>query len=146
MKKADHRKLAIQLFNHTWTLLDRKRRSAADDDAMVHAAHASRHHWAACGTALNLARGEWQVSRVYAVLRRPEGALHHARRSLELCREHGISDFDLAFAYEALARASRVAGRKTEEARYLRRARSLGAKIADADDRAHFERELATIR
>src|SRR3954464_1947812 len=85
-------------------------RSAADDDRMLHAAHASRHHWGEVGTPANLARGEWQCSRVYAVLGRAEPSLHHAHRVLEICEQHGIADWDLAFAYEALARAHAVAG------------------------------------
>jgi hypothetical protein len=37
----------------------------------VHSAHASRYHWGAAGDAdeaVNLARGEWPCSRVYAIL------------------------------------------------------------------------------
>jgi tetratricopeptide (TPR) repeat protein len=61
-------------------------------------------------TPAHLARGEWLISRVYAVLQRPEPALYHARRVLDLCQDNGIGDFDLAFAYEALARAHATAG------------------------------------
>ena len=39
----------------------------------------------------NLARGEWQVSRVYVLLGRAETAIWHARRCLEHCEEAGIS-------------------------------------------------------
>ena len=85
-------------------------RTQAQDDRMLHMAHASRHHWEQVGTPANLARGEWLCSRVYAVLGRGEPSLHHARRVLELCEEHGIGDWDLAFAHEALARAHAVAG------------------------------------
>jgi hypothetical protein len=144
MSKADpHRKLAVDLFNHVWSLLDKKKRTREEDDAMLHAAHASRHHWGKVGKPVNLARGEWQVSRVYAVLRRAEPALHHATRCLELCRKHKIGDFDLAFAYEALARASAVAGRPKDVARY----RALAAKvaIAEKEDREFFEKDLATV-
>ncbi len=82
-------------------------------------AHASRHHWEAVGTPVNLARGERLCPRVYAVLGRGEPALHHARRVLELCQEHGIGDWDLAFAHEALARASAVDGDRAARDREL---------------------------
>ena len=36
--------LAVDLFNYTWTLIEKPDRTA-EDDAMIHAAHASRHHW-----------------------------------------------------------------------------------------------------
>lgn len=94
---------------------------------------------------VNLARGEWQVSRVYAVLGRAEPALHHARRCLEICEAHGIGDFDLAFAYEALARASAVAGQPGERDRYMALARTAGERIVEEDDRTTFFGDLATV-
>jgi hypothetical protein len=36
--------LAGQLFNQTWRLLDQPERTRADDDRMIHTAHASRYH------------------------------------------------------------------------------------------------------
>jgi len=112
---------------------------------MIHMAHASRHHWAQVGTAVNLARGEWQVSRVYATLRRAEPALYHAARCLQICQENGIGDFDLAFAYEALARASAVAGRIADCAEFLQTAREAAGNIAEMDDRELRLRDLETI-
>jgi len=138
-----HRRLAAELFNRVWSLLEKPDRDRADDDTMVHAAHASRFHWGEVGTPVNLASGEWQVSRVYAVLGRAEAALFYARRCLELCQAHEIGDFDLAFAYEALASA--VAGRPEESARYAELARQAGEQIAEQDDRELFFADLATL-
>jgi hypothetical protein len=83
---AAERQLAVDLFNHVWTLMDLPSRTPAQDAEMIHAAHASRHHWGVIGEPVNWARGEWQVSRVYCVLGRGEPALYHAGRCLELCR------------------------------------------------------------
>jgi hypothetical protein len=140
------RQLAKDLFNHVWTLLDADSRTTAEEDEMIHAAHASRYHWGVVGTAVNLARGEWQCSRVYAVLGRAEPALWHGRRCLDLCDEHGIGDFDLAYAYEALARGHRVAAQLPEAEAYERLAVEAGARIADPEDREHFHADLATLR
>src|SRR5690348_2941225 len=114
---------------------------------MLHMAHASRHHWGRVGTAANLARSEWQCSRVYAVLGRAEPALHHARRCLELCESapDEMADFDLPFALEAMARASAVAGDGDAAQEWLDRARSAGEKIVDEDDRVLLESDLSTI-
>src|SRR5262249_26452198 len=139
------RRLAADLFNRVWSLLERTNRTQADDDTMLHAAHASRFHWGEVGEPFNLARGEWQVSRVYAVLGRAEPGLYHARRCLEICEAHHLGDFDLAFAYEALARASAVAGQQSDVARYLDLAREAGTQIAEQDDREIFQADLATI-
>jgi hypothetical protein len=142
---AIERALAVALYNRTWDLLRTPDRTPALNDAMIHAAHASRHHWAAVGTAVNLARGEWLCSRVYAELGRGEPALWHARRCLEICSDNGIADWDIAAAYEAMARASAVAGDARATRGWVARAREACASIAEADDREVIEADLATI-
>jgi hypothetical protein len=140
------RQLAKDLFNRVWALLEAESRSPEEVDEMIHAAHASRYHWAQVGEPVNLARGEWQISRVYSVLGRAEPALWHGRRCLDICDEHGIGDFDLAYAYEALARAHRVAEQVPEAEAYERLAVEAGERIADPEDREHFHGDLATLR
>jgi hypothetical protein len=136
----------VDLFNHVWTLLELPERTREQDDELLHAAHASRHHWGQVGEAKHRARGEWQISRVYAVLGRAEPALHHARRCLELLEATDErDDWDLPFAHEALARASFVAGDGEAAQRHLALAREHGAAIADAEDREHLEAALAEL-
>ena len=143
---TEHRQLGVDLFNHVWTLLEQPERTAAEDDAMLHAAHASRHHWGEAGEPRHLARGEWQISRVYSVLGRGEPALHHARRCLELLDLSGDGEeWDVPFAHEAIARAALVAGELQTAERHLVEARRLGAQIEDADDREHLEDALAEL-
>jgi hypothetical protein len=143
------RVLASDLFNRVWELLELPRRTREQDDEMLHGAHASRALWAGVGTLANLARGEWQCSRVYAVLGRPEPALWHARRCLELCEEAGpgvLADFDLPFAFEALACAHVVAGEREAALGCLERAADAALRIAEADDRELVATDLAEIR
>ena len=146
---VDHRRLAVDLFNHVWTLLRMEERKAEQDDEMIHAAHASRQHWAQTkeGTGANLARGEWQVSHVYATLGRGEPALYHAQRCLAYCEAHpnDLADWDLAYAYEALARASSVAGQEEEARRFTERAYELADGVADEGDRAQLLGDLETL-
>ncbi|NYJ08884.1 MerR family transcriptional regulator [Petropleomorpha daqingensis] len=139
------RQLAVDLFNGVWRLMETEDRTPAQDDRMLHMAHASRYHWEQAGTAVNLARGEWQCSRVYAVLGRAEPARHHARRVLEICEANGIGDWDLAFAHEALARAAAVAGDPEAVDRHLADARRAAELIADPADRELLESDLASI-
>jgi hypothetical protein len=143
---AEHRRVGAAMFNHVWTLMETPDRTTSQDDRMLHMAHAQRLHWELAGGAPeNFARGEWQVSRVYAILGRSEPASFHARRCLEICQANGIGDFDLAFAYEAMARAYGVAGDVAETRRYAGLAREAGANIADDEDREHLEEDLATL-
>jgi hypothetical protein len=143
----EERQLAVDLFNRAWTLMEADGRTAEQEDELVHAAHASRHHWAAVGTPANLARGEWQLSRVYTVLGRAEPALHHARRCLAYCEANpgALEDWDLPYAHEALARAHALAGEADEAGRQAAQARELAARVADAEDREHLEADLATL-
>jgi hypothetical protein len=138
---STERELGVDLFNGTWRLIE----SRADDELMVHMAHASNYHWAVAPECKpeNRARGEWLMSRVYTLVGRPEPALHHAESCFEWCQRHSLGDWDLAFSYEALARASRLAGDDDAAEAYLELARSV--EIAETEDRELVEADLATV-
>ncbi len=144
---ATRRKLAADLFNHTWTLLERTDRTSDQVDEMIHSAHASRYHWGEVPDreAVHLARGEWQCSRVYAVLGRAEPALWHAGRCLEINEAAGNADWDIASAYEAMARAHMVAGDVDQVATWKAKAVAALDAIADPDDREIVEGDIATL-
>jgi len=142
---ATHRQLGIHLFNATWTLIEQGDRSPVETDEMIHRAHASRWHWGRVGEPVHLARGEWLCSRVYATLGRGEPALWHARRCVEINEEHGIADWDIAAAYEAMARASFVAGDPASGTLWKSRAAAALETISDVDDRDPIAQDLATL-
>jgi hypothetical protein len=139
---SSERQLGVDLFNEVWRLME----SREDDGRMLHAAHASRYHWGEAEECKpeNLARGEWQISRVYTVLARAEPAIWHAQRCLEHCEQAGIGDWDLAYAYEALARAHALAG-SAEAGEWKAKARTAGDAIVDPEDREHFDEDFATL-
>ena len=58
----------------------------------------------------NLGRGHWLCSRVHAVMVQPDAAAYHAARYLTIAQSEPVSDWDLAAALEASARAAAVAG------------------------------------
>jgi hypothetical protein len=144
---VDHRQFGVDLYNYTWTLLEKADRSRDDDDEMLNATHASAYHWnhAAETGPQNAARGHWQISRVNAVLGRGEAALYHAERCLQLCTENGIGDWDIAAAYEAVARAHKLAGDDAEFRRNLELGREALAQIANEEDREHIAEDLDAL-
>jgi hypothetical protein len=85
------------------------------------------------------------MSRVYSVLGRAEPALHHARRCLQICQDNGIGDWDLGFAYEALARAAAVAGDRDAAQAWTDQAYAVAADIAENEDRDLLLTDLSTI-
>lgn len=140
-----HRKFAVDCFNGTWDLIEKTDRTPEENARMIHTAHASRFHWGEIGTPLNIARGDWQISRVYAVLMQGENALHYAKSCLHRCMDQNFGDFDLAFAYEAAARAFQVLGDVKMTEKHLVLAKEAGDAIAKEDDRKYFFGELETI-
>jgi DNA-binding transcriptional MerR regulator len=143
---ATHRQLGVDLYNSTWTLIEKADRTAAETDEMIHRAHASRWHWARVGTEVNLARGEWLCSRVYATIGRGEPALWHASRCVEINEAADDREgWDLPSAYEAMARASFVAGDPASGALWKAKATEALEAISDADDREPIAQDLATL-
>jgi len=141
-EKECHKKFAVDLNNLVWDLLERDKRAKKDDEMMVHAAHASCFHWSKVGTEINLQRGEWLISHVYAVLNRPASALHYAKRCMGITDENKFGDFDLAYAYEAMARAYAVSGEKSKHEEYINLAKEAGEKIKAKEDRELFFGDL----
>jgi DNA-binding transcriptional MerR regulator len=146
---AMHRRIAVALFDHVWTLLEKPERTPAETDEMIHAAHASRFHWSrAEGTqAVNLGRGEWQCSRVYAVLGQGEPARWHANRCLAYVDAAGdaAADWDRPAAFEALARAHAVSGEPAAAAEWKARALAALESIGDRDEREVIENDIGTL-
>jgi DNA-binding transcriptional MerR regulator len=148
LEMTDHRTLGVDLFNKTWTLMEKTTRTPEEDDEMIHCAHASAYHWLQVGTRANRARSEWQCSRVHVILGQVEQALYHARRCHEIAEanEDGSMEvWDLPGAYEALARAHLTAGHREEAAHWAKLGRDATARIEDDDDRRVMEADFATI-
>jgi hypothetical protein len=143
-----HRRLGIDLNNATWDVLDAGEvgpdSPAPARERLLYGAYASAYHWLRAGTPIHQARAEHLIARSALRVGRPELALAHARRSLELVEENPdlAEPFDAAFALEALARALAATG-DTEGGRVaLARAESSTEAIVDAEERAVVEAEL----
>ena len=145
LSEEAERHIAKGYFNAVWDLMEKEHRTVEDDDLMLCMAHASRYHWGQVGKPENLARGEWQCSRVYAVPRRPEPCLHHAQRVLDICLGHGIGDWDIAFAYEALARAHAIGGDSEAARAMTERALAAAEAVKENEDRKIVMADLESI-
>ena len=144
LEPLGERELASELFNLTWDYLGMQSRIPDEDDAMVHAAHASRWHWGKVGGPEQWAIGEWQCSRVHAVLGHGDEALAHARHCLEIAEADRVDDFVPASAHEALSRAYAALG-DFDAAREERNAAYRLAIELDDEDRDVIEHDLGTI-
>jgi DNA-binding transcriptional MerR regulator len=144
--EATHRRLGTDLFNRSWRLLELPNRTPDQDDELVHVVHASSLHWREVGGPRQRRIGENQCARVYAALRRPEPALHHANRCLELVQAgNELEEWELASALEVLARAHLAAGDRAEAERHAALARKELAAVEDPDDREVIAGQLAEL-
>jgi hypothetical protein len=141
----EHKELAASLFNGVWELLDKKDRTQEEDYQMVHMAHASLYHWLQIGTPNNFYVGEWQISRVYAVLKNHVSSLFHAQHALKICEDNGFKGFDLAYACEAMARALALGGDSEGSEKYLRMAQAEAAGIPGKEERDMLLADLESV-
>jgi len=135
---------AIKLFNETWDLIDLKERNNEEKALMLQKAHASRHLWGMVGEPKNFARGDWQISRCFALLGMGEAALLFGELSLNRALENNLEALDVTFGHEAVARAKAVLGDK--ENALLHKSKGLEAAAGLGEqDRTYAEGELNNI-
>ena len=119
-----------------------------DDDRMLHAAHASRFHWGEAPECRpeNLARGEWQISRVY-VRARPGGAGGVARAAVPRAGARRPGSATGTSRTRTRRWRVRMRSRATRPKRThgSAKAREAGDAIADPEDREHFDEDFATL-
>ena len=106
MNNNNHHYMGIEMNNQTWGLLDKKDRSEQDNIRIINFAKASLYHWRKSDkyNVENEQRGQWLISHVYAILGKSDEALSYAKETLKITEDNNLKDFDLAYAYESMAR------------------------------------------
>ena len=140
----EHKSVAVNCFNEAWNYLDKGELSNQEKAELLHLVHTSRYHWGQVGTILERARGEWQISRAYVKVGFYDAALLHANLCLDYSIEGDLGGFDIAFAYEAVARAK--AGLKQPFDKEFDLAMEYANKIESNDDKEYTIGEIKSIR
>jgi hypothetical protein len=132
---------AVEFNNRAWDLVEKKDRTAAESERMIHAAHAALEHWLAAGSAINEVRAYCLLATAYAEAGFGEGAVRYAEKCIVSCAQAGseLTPFDRACALGCAAKAHRCGGdeRRADE---LRRQALDAAALLDGDDRGVFEK------
>jgi len=112
---------------------------------MLQLSQASLSHWTQRSdcTPKNLSIGNWQLSRVYALLGQAENALRSARMCLHY--SENTSPFFIGYAHEALARSATIADDNVGKAYHLTEARRYLAQITNDADRALLQADLQSL-
>jgi len=137
-----HRAEGIDANNATWDLLEKTERTPEEGEDLLRRAYASASHWARAARRgpENAARAEYMIARAQVAVGRGELAMHHAQRCLAITTEAQLTDFDLAYAYEATARALALLGDTAGADAALTAARAV--PIADAEDKKILDADL----
>ena len=104
---------------------------------IINFAKASLYHWKKSDkyTIVNEQRGKWLISHVYAILGKSDEALSYAQETLKITEENNLKDFDLAYAYESMARAHSIANNQSESKEWYKKAKVAGDLIANEKDK-----------
>jgi len=140
-----HGYFSANCFNRAWELIDKPDRTAEEDEQMIRLAQASLWHWTErsdCSDK-NLSIGNWQVSRVYALLSQAD----NARKYAQLCLEKTPADdpFCLGYAYEALARAESIAENAERAKAHLAQAWQQAEAVTDDESKQMLVDDLQTL-
>jgi hypothetical protein len=108
-RAAWHRRFAAAANNRAWEL-SVQARTAAEDQEMLDAAHASAWHWAKVGTELNRMRATLLLAEVHALLGFGPSALAYAEQMRAYFLEARSADWELAFVHAVHAHAAAAAG------------------------------------
>ena len=118
-----NRWFAVECNNHAWRLAEQVSRTPAEDEEMVHAAHAATLHWSRVGTELHQARAAMLLGQVHALVGDGKRALRYARESFAfVTARQDTPGWELAFAHAAL-----------------------GSALPDNEERAIFEATFRTV-
>jgi hypothetical protein len=140
-----HRRFAVELFNRSWDLLEQPDRSADDDVEMLAAAFGSAWHWLQVGTAENQALGDHQIAKVASAVGQPDLALRYARRALEAIELGRFGNWQIAAAYEGMARACAAAGDARGRDYWVQRCSVALGAVPDAGDRSVVAQQLLDL-
>ena len=131
------KKFAIKANGHTWNLLGNEDRTPEDDRMLLLAAQASLYHWLQVGTVVNDFRGLYMIAKAYIALGKKKNALKFAKKTLKLTEANTdkAADFDIAFAYELMARAYAMNGKQEKFEKFHQKAADAIEKVADEQDK-----------
>ncbi len=144
---AAHHWFSVDCFNRAWEYINKKERTPEEDEEMILLSLASTWHWTQrpdC-TNVNRAISLWQNSRVYALVGQLENARRYGQMCLVVSQNSDLPPFYQGYAYEALARAARLAGDPQQMKALVIEARRIAEQVAEEEDRNLLLADLETI-
>ena len=142
-----HENFSVYCFNSAWDLMDKTARTPTENEDMLRLSMASCWHWTQRPDCTNqqLSVGYWQISRIHSMLGRSIEARRYGELCLAASHDTSVAPFSLAYAYEALARASALAKNEAMKLEYIDLANKVIETMSDAEMKTMLLNDLATI-
>ena len=139
------KRLASQANNRAWALSESSTRTPADDQEMLHAAHAAMHLWAIMGNERSKAHAEQLLAHVHALLGHAAAAGRYGQPAFAFFTREDNAPWEMAFAHAIAANVASCQGdTATHAARYAEGQTRIAA-LEDPEDREILERTLRVI-
>lgn len=137
------RRIAARANNQAWALAEKLDRTSAEDDDMLHAAHAAMHLWSIVGNESNRAHAEQLLAHVYALLGEAALAAKYFQGPCEFFSTGKSEAWEVAISRTIAANIAACAGDVSSHQSFYKEAESLIAALPGPEDR---EILLATFR
>jgi hypothetical protein len=141
-----HRWFGAEFNNRIFPLLEKYDRTVEETEEMIAMAYASTLHWGKYSkhSAANRARGENMIATTLAYAGRKEAAMHHAKRNhdIVLNNKSEMSDFDVSYAFMAMARSLALNGDSKKAKEYYDKCQQSIEVIKDQKDKEIVESDF----
>lgn len=134
----------IECNNRAWALAESRTRTAADDDEMLHCAHASVLHWGKVGNDHHRALGAMLLGQVHALAGSGALARRYAQDAFDYVTSRESPAWEVAFVHAILANAAAATREPKLHAEQYAIAAKLGAALPE-EERAIFDRTFRVI-
>lgn len=141
-----HRYFGVAFNNQVWAYIEKKDRTEAETLEMIDLAHSSLVHWKLYekSTIVNVQRGEYMIAKAYFCAGQAENALNYAERCLAITKDNQeeMADFDLAYAYEIMAKAHKLNNNTKEAKTFFDLAEKAANELKGEKDKEIFLKDL----
>jgi hypothetical protein len=139
------RRFASSANNRAWTLSEQSKRSAAEDQEMLHAAHAAAYLWQEVGTEHHAALARLLLGQVHALLGHAGLALAYATSAHQYFLGRDSEAWETALSHVIMANAASCAGQSVPHREHYRVAVGLIEALADAEEREILMASLRVV-
>lgn len=139
------RRLAAQANNRAWRLSESTTRSPAENEEMLHAAHAAMHLWSIVGNENNKAHASQLLAHVHALLGQRKPAAAYQAPAWAYFRSGEREAWEVALTHAVAANVAACGRDDVAHRRHYLEAQALIEALPDPEDRAILLASLAVV-